>query len=244
MKNLAKAICEVMAAASHVQKTGQNAFHGYNYASDADLLRVIQPAMAKAGLAMIPAQVVQTDKALDKGKVQTDVHVQYMLVHTSGETLTIQALGRGIDKEDKGQYKAMTGALKYALRQTFLVPTGDDPEVHSDAHEDAPAAKRPPKKAAPKKAAPKKAAPKKAAPEPQVFETPPCPKCGGEMWDNSEKRRAGGKAPAYKCKAGIYDSQTRKTEGCDGKVWDAAKSGSLRRALKDADPYPDEEIPF
>ena len=230
MKNLAKAICEVMAAASHVQKTGQNSYHGYNYASDADLLRVIQPAMAKAGLAMVPAQIAQTEKALDKGKVQTDVHLQYLLVHTSGETLTVQAIGRGIDKEDKGPYKAMTGALKYALRQTFLVPTGDDPEVHSQVHEAAPPPAPPAPPAAPQAAPP--AAPQ-AAPDQADVEVPNCPKCGGEMWDNSAKRLQGGRGPAFKCKEGKYNSATKKTEGCDGIVWDVPrrKNATLAEAV-------------
>ncbi len=242
MKNIAKAICEVMAAASHVQKTGQNSYHGYNYASDADLLRAIQPAMAKAGLAMVPAQIAQTEKALDKGKVQTDVHVQYMLVHISGETLTVQAIGRGIDKEDKGPYKAMTGALKYALRQTFLVPTGDDPEVHSHAHEEAPprpAFEKRAREEAPKPA-PAPAPEPSAAPAPQ--DVPACPKCGGEMWDNSEKRRQGGKAPAFKCKEGKYNSVTRQTDGCDGCVWDVERKNFSIGEVVDSQDW--EDVPF
>ena len=236
MKNLAKAICQVMAAASHVQKTGNNSFHGYAYASDADLLRVIQPAMASAGLAMVPSQIAQTDTKLDKGKVQTDVHVQYLLVHTSGETLEIQAIGRGIDKEDKGQYKAMTGALKYALRQTFLVPTGDDPEVHSAAHH-APAITQERKKSAPAK---------KSAPRaPKQNTGPDCPKCGGPMHDFADKRRAGSKGPAYKCKSGHYNSATRTTEGCAGVIWDpqGRKNPAPQEALIE-EPWPDEEVPF
>ena len=135
MKNLAIAICKVKAAVSHVQKTGKNSFHGYNYASDEDLVNAYRKPMADAGLVMIPTQVAQSDKQLDKGKVQTDVHIEYTLVHTSGESITMQAVGRGIDKEDKGPYKAITGARKYALRQIFLAPTGDDPEAHSSIHE-------------------------------------------------------------------------------------------------------------
>jgi hypothetical protein len=235
-QNIALAICEVMAAASHVQKTGQNSFHGYAYASDADLLRVLQPAMAKAGLAMVPAQIAIANKQLDKGKVQTDVHVQYTLVHSSGETLHLQAVGRGIDKEDKGPYKAMTGALKYALRQTFLVPTGDDPEVHSAIHaEPEPAPKKPvAKKPVAKKPAPKKAAPKKAGPVPE------CPDCGGEMWDNSAKRIAGGRAPAYKCKRGTYSNG--KAEGCQGIIWDVVGAGPKNVSVAAA--LDDDEIPF
>jgi hypothetical protein len=34
---------------------------------------------------------------------------------------------------DKGIYKAITGANKYALLKPFLLETGDDPEVGSDA---------------------------------------------------------------------------------------------------------------
>lgn len=39
--------------------------------------------------------------------------------------------GEGIDKGDKAGYKAYTGALKYYLANTFMVATGDDPEVES-----------------------------------------------------------------------------------------------------------------
>lgn len=39
--------------------------------------------------------------------------------------------GEGIDKGDKAGYKAYTGALKYYLANTFMVATGDDPEMDS-----------------------------------------------------------------------------------------------------------------
>ena len=46
----------------------------------------------------------------------------------SGEELTVRVPGEGADAGDKAPYKAMTGALKYALLQSFLLSTGDDPE--------------------------------------------------------------------------------------------------------------------
>jgi hypothetical protein len=46
----------------------------------------------------------------------------------SGEELTVRVAGEGADPGDKAPYKAMTGALKYALLQSFLLSTGDDPE--------------------------------------------------------------------------------------------------------------------
>ncbi len=50
---------------------------------------------------------------------------------------TFSGAGAGNDRNkngvgDKGTYKAITGATKYALMKTFLLETGDDPEVASD----------------------------------------------------------------------------------------------------------------
>ena len=39
--------------------------------------------------------------------------------------------GEGMDKGDKAGYKADTGALKYYLANTFMVATGDDPEMET-----------------------------------------------------------------------------------------------------------------
>jgi hypothetical protein len=46
----------------------------------------------------------------------------------SGEEIIAKVAGQGLDAGDKAPYKAMTGALKYALLQSFLLATGDDPE--------------------------------------------------------------------------------------------------------------------
>jgi hypothetical protein len=46
----------------------------------------------------------------------------------TAEEITVKVAGEGLDAGDKAPYKAMTGALKYALLQSFLLATGDDPE--------------------------------------------------------------------------------------------------------------------
>jgi len=46
----------------------------------------------------------------------------------SGEEIVAKVAGQGLDTGDKAPCKAMTGALKYALLQSFLLATGDDPE--------------------------------------------------------------------------------------------------------------------
>lgn len=127
-KTLAAAVCAVMSEVGHVQKTGRNDHHKYSYASDADLLRALQPAMAKHGLMMAPVQVAWSN---DGDRV--DLIATYELRHASGESMQIQTAGSGIDKQDKAAYKAQTGCLKYALRQAFLIPTGDDAEADTPA---------------------------------------------------------------------------------------------------------------
>lgn len=133
MSELAKAVCAVMATVQYVPETGENKFHKYKYASDEDLLKVIQPAMAANGLALIPHRidartVEHTPDSKGKAQWRTDLVVTYQLIHTSGEATEVQGPGCGVDGDDKGIYKAMTGALKYALRHLFLVPTGQDAE--------------------------------------------------------------------------------------------------------------------
>jgi len=62
----------------------------------------------------------------------------------SGEEIVAKVAGQGLDAGDKAPYKAMTGALKYALLQSFLLATGDDPEDERvDARFTAPGADRP-----------------------------------------------------------------------------------------------------
>lgn len=138
---LARAVCQVMGAVRYIPETGKNDFHGYRYASDEDLLVAVQPAMAAAGLALIPARVdtrtvEHTPDRKNKAQWRTEITVTYDLLHVSGECRQVQGVGCGIDGEDKGVYKAMTGALKYALRHTFLLPTGDDPERARGRDED------------------------------------------------------------------------------------------------------------
>lgn len=122
----------VMQEASYVQKTGENDFHKYSYATEADVLERVRPAMVKHGLVLIPS--VQQVSAVDTHG-NTTVSVHYTLAHVSGAIWPHQiiAAGCGNDRNkngigDKGLYKALTGANKYLLFKLFQIETGDDPE--------------------------------------------------------------------------------------------------------------------
>lgn len=123
INKLVEAVVKVMAEVRSVPKTGFNSHYKYSYASDEDICGALQPAMAKHGLALIPTSVVATNT-----HTRADLIVTYTLLHVSGQSMTVQSCGTGVDTQDKAYYKAMTGALKYALRGVFVLPIGEDPE--------------------------------------------------------------------------------------------------------------------
>ena len=131
---IATALHQVMSKVSYVQKTGKNAFHGYKYAGEADLLEKLRPAMLEAGLLLIPS--IKGVSPIDEHGVTT-VQMEYTLVHKDGDIWpnVICAAGQGGDRNkngvgDKGLYKAITGANKYLLFKLFQIETGDDPETY------------------------------------------------------------------------------------------------------------------
>ena len=132
---LGAALLYVYSRIGYVQKSGQvSGFASYSYAGEADFIHAIRPVMIAAGLVLLPikteAVTVEHAPTRKGGKqFRCDVLVTYRLLHAaSGEGIDIQTPGCGLDSGDKASNKAMTGALKYALRQTFLIETGDDPD--------------------------------------------------------------------------------------------------------------------
>jgi hypothetical protein len=137
--NLLAAMQRIMAAVGYAQKQGTNEFHGYKYVTEADAIAALRPHMVKEGLVLIPS----TDRAWVDEQGNTHVLVSYSLIHAStGESISFYVPGSGNDRAksgaigDKGVYKALTGASKYALLKTFLMETGEDPEVASALDKD------------------------------------------------------------------------------------------------------------
>lgn len=126
----------VMSAVKRVPKNGWNSFHKYNYPTETDLLEAVREILAEAGLAFFPTILESErvlheihdkyDKAKNKFKWFTRIKMEFTLGCTdTGETIKGVFHGEGQDDDDKGLYKAYTNTLKYFLRQTFLIPTGD-----------------------------------------------------------------------------------------------------------------------
>jgi len=126
LKNLAEAVIAVMGEMESLPKDGVNSFQNYAYTTEAMVANTIRPLLVKNGLALIPHNISVTD-AQPAGKFNKSViSATYLLLHKSGESLTVTVPGEGMDSLDKSTTKALTAAFKYALLQMFCVGRGDD----------------------------------------------------------------------------------------------------------------------
>ncbi len=160
MKNIALAIQSVMKEIEWVAKsmivwTGSNAYKGV---SDKDVKQALRDSMTKNWLSILPTDIqskIQVDRweeadtynkqqpypMKSKQSIFTEVTTKYILLHTSGESITLAWYWQGVDTQDKGAGKATTYALKNTLLNMFLIPTGVDTDnTHSDEY-DVPAKK-------------------------------------------------------------------------------------------------------
>lgn len=133
--SIVRKMLAVMNEVGYVQKDGKNEFHGYRYASEANAIAALRPALIKHGLVMVPS----VEHVTHDEHGNTHVEMLYRLMDAGGNCIEFKFSGSGNDRSrsgavgDKGIYKAITGANKYALLKTFLLETGDDPEEVSDA---------------------------------------------------------------------------------------------------------------
>jgi len=148
-RGLVAKLAAVMAGIKHVPKRGRNAFHGYDYATEADIADAVREGLAEQGVMIFPSvEKLEWRSVETKSGAQAvaTLHVRFCV--TDGvETREFLMLGEGQDGGDKATYKAMTGAQKYMLLKLFLISTGDDPEA-----DDAPRKPEAPKPAPAKRA--------------------------------------------------------------------------------------------
>ena len=117
----------IMKEVGYIQKDKTNDFHKYNYASEYAIKSALHTQLVKHKVLF---QVSVTGQTIDNNRTLMDCGYTFYDVE-SGESISGTFAGQGEDKLDKGIYKAITGAVKYILTSTFLIPTGDDPEENN-----------------------------------------------------------------------------------------------------------------
>jgi ERF superfamily len=130
--NLRQKLAEVRRRIGYVQKRGHNERFNYSYVTAADIAGSVGDILAELGIIVVPRlQDISYESAAGRGEATRMARVVMAYAFTdvdSGEEIIAKVAGQGLDPGDKAPYKAMTGALKYALLQSFLLATRDDPE--------------------------------------------------------------------------------------------------------------------
>ena len=211
------AITKVKKAVERIPKTGRNEFYKYDYATEGDVLAALRPAMAEAGLHLIPSVESSKIEPIHETKAgaqryRCHVRLRVILAHDSGAVWPdpIYWEGIGMDGEDKMEAKAITSAQKYGLLKFFMVETGTDPDADgTEAQKRKQPPKRPPMPAtvtdvsappgwiAPVNPAPSMAARKASAPSVRAVSTtpvspaaPPNPTRGLDILSTEQQRTA------------------------------------------------------
>ena len=128
-------LVKMAAASGHIiEKTGVNAEQGYSYTEETEVVKATHKAL-ELGLyvSFVPHATVE---AVQVAKTRNDNPIYEMRVWQdivvmdvdTGASYRVAFPGVARDAGDKGIYKALTGAKKYALMETFHISTGADPE--------------------------------------------------------------------------------------------------------------------
>lgn len=151
----------------------------YKYRGIDDALAALNPLFAQHGVFVLP-MVEGMDRWTTAYKSGTpafgvSLRVRYRFYASDGSFVDAIVQADGLDSGDKGVYKALSGAMKYAIFQSFCIPTEEPKDAETQTHDLAPAAK--PRAAAPR---PAPAAAKPAAPS--GAEESSHPITTGEVW--------------------------------------------------------------
>ena len=220
---------KVMARMERIPKRGRNTHFNYDFVTDADVLDEVRKALVEEGVALF----VSFDEAIrrDEGGVTVGKFTLTFADVDSGQTHSVNWVGEGQDKQDKGAAKAATSAVKYALLKTFLISTGDeadDPDASVGARQNT----------APRRAArPQRPAPAQTAP-------PPEPR---DLWD--AEAEGGQEVPVFRATTlKVLKTRSNKpylmfTDGGDTAAsWWGGRDGLIQAAPWIAQKYTKEQL--
>jgi hypothetical protein len=125
-------LVSVMAAVDAVTKKGSNTAQNYSYQRAVDVFNAVRPEFIKRGILFIANVTGTRTTVVDRGggkapNILADLEFEFMV--TDGkDTFRWTGAASGIDAGDKGVFKAITGGMKYGVRQLLMLPDENDPE--------------------------------------------------------------------------------------------------------------------
>ena len=131
--NIYQRMHAVMAACERVGKDGQVKGGGnYKFVTHDAVTTEVRRHLVEHGVVALPTL---KSHEINGNRIEAVYTVRFVNIDDPSEFVEIDALGFGIDTQDKGPGKAASYAVKYAMSKAFSLPTGDDPERDSIEHQ-------------------------------------------------------------------------------------------------------------
>ena len=134
-----EAIPAIIGDVKGIAKTHKNTFHNYMFRGIDDVYNAVNELLAKHKVSIFPKyQVIsETIGVTKKGEPQKTVILRgiYKFVAEDGSYEEVETIGEAADTSDKAYNKAMSTAFKYALFQTFCIPTEEQKDTEYSSPE-------------------------------------------------------------------------------------------------------------
>lgn len=149
LPSLAARILAIQSELGRVRKSGHNSFHGFDYATEGDIVETLRPLLREHGVLVcylgcrdITISEAGTTRA-GAAKYRTAGYVRYAVINADDlkDQIILEHWAEAIDQEDKGANKLSTSANKYVLIRLFQIVTGealDDVDAHGEVPGDRP----------------------------------------------------------------------------------------------------------
>jgi len=136
---IASKLVAIMKDITAIGKDSRNQAQGFSFRGIDAVYNELHSLLAKHGVVCLPeAGTPVTEERTNKnGTILRFVQLpmRYNFIAEDGSTITCSVIGEGMDSGDKATNKAMAIAHKYALLQTFLIPTEEQKDPDYEAHE-------------------------------------------------------------------------------------------------------------
>ena len=136
------AMAAIMKETDAIGKDQRNQQQGFQYRGIDDVYNAMHHVLAKHGVFMTPEVLEKSreERTNKNGTVLafTIMRMKYTFYAEDGSNVSCTVEGEGMDSGDKSSNKAMAVAHKYAMLQTFCIPTAEVKDPDAEVHEVAP----------------------------------------------------------------------------------------------------------
>lgn len=145
--NIYEAITAIMQEGYSIGKNKRNQQQGFMYRGIDDVMNTFQPLMSKYKVFCVPEVIghEREERQTNKGNnlIYSILTIRYTFYAEDGTSVSAVVVGEGMDSGDKASNKALAVGMKYAMFQTFCIPTEE--MIDPDSVTPEPTTPKPPK---------------------------------------------------------------------------------------------------